>query len=130
MPNFPTTDLIMAQTLCGGCNRYFKGNRGLPNHFQYNKKCKTIHLNLMQQYQIVSSQVTQVDNDRKTRAVTETQKSNINQCELNQAYNDMSDIKDERIVEDSSINTAPFASLDTEEEESIEPINILCTPMR
>ena len=77
----------------------------------------------MQQYQLVSKQVTQVENDSKIRAVTESHKLNITQCELNQAKNHICNINQESIIEDSSINTAPFASLETEEEETIKPLN-------
>ena len=77
----------------------------------------------MQQYQRVSKQVTQVDNDSKMRAVTKTHKFSIIQCEISQADSDRYNTNQESIIEDSNINTAPFASLDTEEEETIEPLN-------
>ena len=70
MPNFLKTAFTMAQTICNGCNRYFKGSRGLSNHFQFNKVCKTIHLNLNQQYQAIPDLKTQVDKNEKNMAVT------------------------------------------------------------
>lgn len=72
----------------------------------------------MQLYQIVSKQVPQVDIDSKIKAVTETLKLSIYQCELKQANNDNCNINQESMIEDSSISTAPFASLDSEVEES------------
>ena len=36
----------MVRIKCNGCNSFFKGNRCLSNHFQYNLQCKTIHLDL------------------------------------------------------------------------------------
>ena len=77
----------------------------------------------MQQFQIVSKHVTQVDNDSKMKAVTETKKLTITQCELKQTVIDICNINQESIIEDSSINNAPFASLDSDLEETIEPIN-------
>ena len=77
----------------------------------------------MQQSQLVSKQTAQVENDSKIRAVTVPHKLNIAQCVLNQADTDRCNIKQDIVNEDTSINTAPFASLDAEEEESIEPIN-------
>ena len=113
----------MALTLCKGCNRHFKGNRGLSNHFQYNKGCKVIHLNLMQQYQIFSKQVTHIENNSKREAVTKSQELKIIQCDLNHANTDKCNINEASNIEDNSINTAPFASFNSEEDESIEPIN-------
>ena len=77
----------------------------------------------MQQYQLVSKQVKQVENDSKIRAVTVTHKLNIAQCELKQANNDRCNTNQKSIIEDSSINTAPFASLEFDVEETEEFIN-------
>ena len=76
----------------------------------------------MQQHQFVSKQV-KVDIDSKTRPATVTHKLNITQCELNQANNESYNTNQNSNNEYSSMNTAPFASLDTEEEETIEPLN-------
>ena len=46
----------------------------------------------MQQYQIVSKQVTQVDNDSKMRAVTKSQELKFIQCDLNHANTDKCNI--------------------------------------
>ena len=66
----------------------------------------------MHQNELVSKQVTQVDNDGKIRARTETHKLTISQCELNQTDIDKSNIHQESVLEDSSITPAPFASLE------------------
>ena len=123
MPTFLISDFTMALTLCKGCNRHFKGNCGLSNHFQYNKGCKVIHLNLMQQYQIFSKQVTHIENNSKREAVTKSQELKIIQCDLNHANTDKCNINEASNIEDNSINTAPFASLDSEEDKSIETDN-------
>ena len=123
MPTFLTTDLIMAQTKCNGCNCYFKGSHGLSNHFQYNKECKAIHLNLQHQYQLSKNVHTKVNIDSKIRAVTELHKLTTNQCPVKHESNDRCNMHEERTIEDSSITTNPFASLPTEADTAIEPMN-------
>ena len=123
MPTFLTTDLIMAQTKCNRCNCYFKGSRGLSNHFQYNKECKAIHLNLQHQYQLSKNVHTKVNIDSKIRAVTELHKLTTNQCPVKHENNDRCNMHEERTIEDSSITTNPFASLPTAADTAIERMN-------
>src|SRR5688572_16434520 len=47
----------MVQIKCNGCNSYFKGNWGLSNHFQFNNKCKTIHLQLNNSPKIINKTI-------------------------------------------------------------------------
>lgn len=123
LPNFLTPAYTMVQTKCNGCKHYFKNNRRLTLHFKHSKECKAFHLNLNQQYQETPNIESQVDNNSKMRAVTQSIKLNANQCELNQDINDSCNLNQDSLIEDSTIDTATFASLPTEEEELPEPIN-------
>jgi len=113
----------MVQIKCKGCKRYFIGSRGLSNHFHSNKECKVIHLNLIQQYRVFPNIETQVDNDSKMKAVSESHTLKTNQCQPNQDINDSCNINQDSIIEDDTIEIAHFASLPSEEEEPTEPIN-------
>ena len=113
----------MVQTKCNGCNHYYKGNCGLSNHFQHNRECKTIHLNLRQQFQVFSNNETKVNTDSKIGVVIEIDKLNTIQSEVDQKNNDSFNNFQETPLEDNSIDTAPFASMETEEDQPIEPIN-------
>ena len=61
--------------------------------------------------------------DGKTGVVVENDKLDINQSEVNQENNYNLNINPDSVIEDSSIDTPPFASLETEEDRPIEPIN-------
>ena len=119
MPNILTTAFTMVQTICNGCNRYFKCSCKLSNHFQFETVGKTIHLNLNQQYQAIPDLKTQVDKNEKKMAVTPPEEINTKQGDINQAINNSCLTNVNIDVEESSIDTAPFASKPTEEDEPI-----------
>src|SRR5688572_13966914 len=79
---FFTITFTMVQSKCNGCNQYFKGTHGLSNHFQFNRECKGIHLNLIHQYQVNTDTMTQVDNNNKKITVTQSQNFKSKQCEI------------------------------------------------
>src|SRR5688500_11453043 len=106
----------MVQSKCNGCNQYFKGSCGLSNHFQFNRGCKAVHLNLIKQYQVIPDKGTQVDNNKKKMAVSQTEELITRQCEVDSESNEICKINDNTNIEESSIDTAPFASMPTEDE--------------
>ena len=55
----------MVQTKCNGCNTYFRGIRGLSNHFQQNIQCKSIHLQLNNSHQINPKIMTELKSGNK-----------------------------------------------------------------
>ena len=123
MPTFLITDFTMVQVICNGCNRYFKAGRGLSNHFQFNKECKAIHLNLNNHYHNISNKKAQEERDKKMKAIKPLKELNIKQDEDNHENNDICNTNQDSNGEESSNDTAPFASMPTKEEEPKEPIN-------
>ena len=124
MTTFFTSANTMVKIKCNGCNRYFKNNWGLSNHFQHSKECKIIHLNLVIHYNPpLTKEAIQIEKDSKMSAVTQSNILNNIQCELNEGNHESCNINQDSTIEDSSINTTPFASMPTEDEEITEPIN-------
>jgi len=71
----------------------------------------------------LTKEAIQIEKDSKMSAVTQSNILNNIQCELNEGNHESCNINQDSIIEDSSINTTPFASMPTEDEEITEPIN-------
>src|SRR5688500_15824421 len=106
----------MVQSKYDGCNRYFKGSCGLSNNFQFNRECKAVHLNLIQQYQVIPDKGTQVDNNKKKMAISQPEELITKHCKVDSESNEICKINENTNIEESSIDTALFASMPTEDE--------------
>ena len=124
MPNFCTSAFTMVKIKCNGCNRYFNNTQGLSNHFQHNKECKAIHLNVIHQYPILPIETSQVESDNKTNILTEhTLLENHQECELNQLNKNVCNMVQENTNDDNNNDSIQFASMPIEVEETPEPHN-------
>ena len=114
----------MVKIKCNGCNRYFNNTRGLSNHFQHNKECKAIHLNVIHQYPILPIETSQVESDNKTNILKEhTLLENHQECELNQLNKNGCNMEQENTNDDNNNDSIQFASMPIEVEETPEPHN-------